>query len=214
MSPTQEVCVDASLAMKVVVTEPGSDKADALFDAWANEGKQLIAPAFFEVETDSILRQKVALRKELTPEQAEAAFAKLRTLPIQQIAVLGQRQRAWEMAADYGFATVYDDKGILQRMSSTSSAAPPQPLRRCAPERAAAPRAARAHSGQGASAGGWRWGAPGSALSRTLAPQVLWHASPLATFRYAMPGGNRHTLYPRSERRGVRCEPRHCAVID
>ena len=108
MSPTQEVCVDASLAVKVVVTEPDSDKADALFDEWANEGKQLIAPAFFEVETDSILRQKVALRKELTPEQAEAAFAKLQTLPIQQIAVLGQRQRAWEMAADYGFATVYD----------------------------------------------------------------------------------------------------------
>lgn len=50
----------------------------------------------------------MALRKELTPEQAEAAFAKLRTLPIQQMAVLGQRQRAWEVAANYGFATVYD----------------------------------------------------------------------------------------------------------
>ena len=108
MSPAQEVCVDASLAVKVVVTEPDSDKADALVDEWANEGKQLIAPACFEVETDSILRRKVALRKELTPEQAEATFAKLQTLPIQQIAVLGQRQRAWEMAADYGFATVYD----------------------------------------------------------------------------------------------------------
>ena len=108
MSPTQEVCVDASLAVKVVVTEPDSDKADALFDEWAYEGKQLIAPAFFEVETDSILRQKVMLRKELTLEQAEAAFAKLQTLPIQQIAVLGQRQRAWEVAANYGFATVYD----------------------------------------------------------------------------------------------------------
>jgi len=108
MSPAQEVCVDASVAVKVVVTEPDSDKADALFDAWAHEGKQLIAPAFFEVETDSILRQKTALRQELTPEQAEAAFAKLQTLPIQQIAVLGQRQRAWEVAAVYGFATVYD----------------------------------------------------------------------------------------------------------
>jgi len=108
MSLAQEVCVDASLAVKVVVTEPDSDKADALFGEWANEGKQLIAPAFFEVETDSILRQKVALRKELTPEQAEAAFAKLQTLPIQQMAVLGQRQRAWEMAVVYSFATVYD----------------------------------------------------------------------------------------------------------
>jgi predicted nucleic acid-binding protein len=108
MSPVEEVCVDASLAVKVVVTEPGSDKADTLFDQWSNEGKRLIAPAFFEVETDSILRQKVVLRKELTPEQAEAAFAKLRALPIQQISALGQRQRAWEIATEFGFATVYD----------------------------------------------------------------------------------------------------------
>lgn len=108
MSPSQEVCVDASVAVKVVVAERDSDKADALFNEWASSGQQLIAPAFFAVETDSILRQKVALRKELTPEQAQVAFAKLQTLPIQQMAVLGQRQRAWEVATAYGFATVYD----------------------------------------------------------------------------------------------------------
>src|SRR5438132_14266857 len=55
MSPAQEVCVDASLAVKVVVPEPDSYTADALFDEWTYEGKQLIAPAFFAVETDSIL---------------------------------------------------------------------------------------------------------------------------------------------------------------
>jgi predicted nucleic acid-binding protein len=108
MNSAREVCVDASLAVKVVVTEPDSDKADALFDEWANEGTLLIAPAFFAVETDSILRQKVMLRKELTPEQAAAAFAKLQTLPIQQISVPEQRRRAWEVATDLGFATVYD----------------------------------------------------------------------------------------------------------
>ena len=57
MSPAQEVCVDASLAVKVVVTEPDSDKADALFDEWANEGRQLIAPAFFEVLVTQIVLQ-------------------------------------------------------------------------------------------------------------------------------------------------------------
>src|SRR5947208_9173011 len=108
MSSAKEVCVDASLAVKVVVTEPDSDKAEALFDEWADEGTLLLAPAFFAAETDSILRQKVTLRKELTPEQAEAAFARLQTLPIQQISVPEQRQRAWEIATDLGFATVYD----------------------------------------------------------------------------------------------------------
>ena len=65
-----EVCVDASLAIKVVVTEAGSDKADALFDQWASEEIQLIAPVFFEVETDSILRQKASLRRELTADSS------------------------------------------------------------------------------------------------------------------------------------------------
>jgi predicted nucleic acid-binding protein len=94
--------------VKVVVTEPDSDKADALFEQWANDGHQLIAPAFFEVEADSVLRQKVVLRKELTPEQAQAAFAKLQILPVQQIVIPRQRQRAWEIATEFSLATVYD----------------------------------------------------------------------------------------------------------
>jgi predicted nucleic acid-binding protein len=108
MNSTLEVCVDASLAVKVVVAETDSDKAYVLFDRWANEGNQLIAPAFFEVETDSILRQKVVLRRELTPVQADEALAKLQALPIHQISLPGQRQRAWEIATQFGFATVYD----------------------------------------------------------------------------------------------------------
>jgi predicted nucleic acid-binding protein len=108
MSPIHEVCVDASLAVKVVVPEPDSEKADALFTAWTTRGTQLIAPAFFAVETDSILRQKVVLRQELTPEQAQTAWAQLQRLPIQQLSVVGQRQRAWDIATEFGFATVYD----------------------------------------------------------------------------------------------------------
>ena len=77
MNSTMEICVDASLEVKVVVAETDSDKADVLFNRWADDGYQLIVPALFEVETDSILRQKVVLRRELTPDQADAAFARL-----------------------------------------------------------------------------------------------------------------------------------------
>jgi predicted nucleic acid-binding protein len=108
MSSTTEVCEDASLAVKVAVTEPDSDKADAMFDKWANAGQQLVAPAFFEVETDSILRQKVVLRRELTSEQADAAFAKLQALPTQQVSMSEQRQRAWRISTEFSFTTVYD----------------------------------------------------------------------------------------------------------
>lgn len=108
MTPDAYVCVDASLAIKVVVREPDSEKADALFAQWSNEGTRLIAPAFFDVETDNILRQKVILRQELTPAQAEAAFRALQALPIWQLTMPAQRQRAWQIATEFGFATVYD----------------------------------------------------------------------------------------------------------
>ena len=103
-----EVCVDASLAIKVVVSEAGSDKADALFDQWASEQTQLIAPVFFEVETDSILRQKMSLRRELTIAQAQRAFASLQGLPIKTTHSPEQRERAWEIAREFQFPTVYD----------------------------------------------------------------------------------------------------------
>ena len=103
-----EVCVDASLAIKVVVSEAGSDKADSLFTQWADEETQLIAPVFFEVETDSILRQKVSLRRELTMEQAQRAFASLQVLPIKTTHSPEQRERAWEIAREFQFPTVYD----------------------------------------------------------------------------------------------------------
>jgi predicted nucleic acid-binding protein len=108
MTPDAYVCVDASLAIKVVVREPDSEKAEALFAQWSHEGIHLIAPAFFDVETDSILRQKVILRQELTPAQAEAAFTVLQALPIQQLTLPAQRQRAWQIATEFGLATVYD----------------------------------------------------------------------------------------------------------
>jgi predicted nucleic acid-binding protein len=103
-----EVCVDASLAIKVVVPEAGSEKADALFTQWASEETQLIAPVFFEVETDSILRQKLTLRRELTVDQAQRAFASLQGLPIRTLHSPEQRERAWEIARDFQFPTVYD----------------------------------------------------------------------------------------------------------
>ena len=103
-----EVCVDASLAIKVVVPEAGSDKADALFDQWSGEKIRLIAPVFFEVEADSILRQKVSLRRELTVAQAQRAFASLQGLPIKTTHSPEQRERAWEIACEFQFPTVYD----------------------------------------------------------------------------------------------------------
>lgn len=108
MRMPQEICVDAGLAIKLVVIEPDSQQAEALFSEWQSSGCRLIAPAFFEVETSSILRQKVVLRNELTSDEATLAFRKLHALPIQKRTVRGQRQRAWDIATEFGFPTLYD----------------------------------------------------------------------------------------------------------
>jgi hypothetical protein len=77
MNSRREVCVDAGLAVKQVVTEPDSGSADLLFAQWAREGRHMIAPTFFEAEADRIIRKKVVLRGELDEEGAEGAFQDL-----------------------------------------------------------------------------------------------------------------------------------------
>jgi predicted nucleic acid-binding protein len=108
MRRTNEVCVGAGLAIKIVVTEPDSGRALELFEGWTARGVRLIAPAFFEAEVDTILRKKSALKQELTTEEADAAFAALKKLPARRVILGAQRQRAWEISRAFAFPTVYD----------------------------------------------------------------------------------------------------------
>lgn len=102
------VCVDAGLVVKLVVWEPDSDRARALFAQWQTRNTRLIAPEFFQVETDSILRKKFRLRGELAPDQADLAFASLQSLDVRTFSLPDQRQRAWEIARSLDLPTVYD----------------------------------------------------------------------------------------------------------
>ena len=103
-----EVCVDAGLAVKTVVTEPDSNRAQKLFERWYRSGTQLISPSFFFVEVDSILCQKVRLHRSLTQSEADGAFAELRALRVTHRRARRQRERAWEIASNFKFPTVYD----------------------------------------------------------------------------------------------------------
>jgi predicted nucleic acid-binding protein len=48
------------------------------------------------------------LRQELTADEAQRAFASLRALPIKTKHSAKQRERAWEIAREFKFPTVYD----------------------------------------------------------------------------------------------------------
>lgn len=54
-----KVCVDASLVLKWLLHEEGSDTALELLDRWKKEGIQLIAPGLIDYEIGSALRKKI-----------------------------------------------------------------------------------------------------------------------------------------------------------
>ena len=102
-----QVCIDAGLAIKLVIPEPDTPQAEALFQQWKVNQVELIAPAFAAAEVDSVLRGKV-VRGKILPAAAESAFQLAARLPIQFDLAADCRLRAWELATQFGFSTVYD----------------------------------------------------------------------------------------------------------
>jgi predicted nucleic acid-binding protein len=102
------VVVDANVVIKRVVPEVLSDQAHALFATWEHTETILLAPAFFLAEVDSILRQKVVVKKELTEEQAQDCWNQLQTLPVVLVELSRLRRRTWEIAVTLRQGHVYD----------------------------------------------------------------------------------------------------------
>jgi predicted nucleic acid-binding protein len=100
------VCIDANVAVALVVTEPLSARADALFLEWKTNRVEILMPAFGAAEADSVIRHKVK-RKEMTAEMGEIAFQAVFRLPI-HFDPTDYRQRAWALATQFDFDTVYD----------------------------------------------------------------------------------------------------------
>lgn len=98
-------CIDASLALKWLTREPGTD--EALTWLGAHAGDELIAPAFFPIEVASVLRQKTR-RKEITVDECLEAFQLLEKLKIQLIWDWALLKRAFELAIELDQPTAYD----------------------------------------------------------------------------------------------------------
>ena len=92
--------IDASVAVKWVINERGTEAALALRD------EQLIAPALWLAEAANALWRHVRLR-ELTTEQALARFAELMAAPVVSVAIEPHAPLALQIAAELGHP-VYD----------------------------------------------------------------------------------------------------------
>ena len=96
------VIPDASFAIKWVITEEHSDKADRLF----GEGYQLLAPELIMVECGNILWKQVRFSG-LTRQKAEEALRLLQSFAIDLIPVTPLLARALELG-NLIERTVYD----------------------------------------------------------------------------------------------------------
>jgi len=72
-----KVCIDASLALKWVLPEIYTDKAQELLRNWITKGYALIAPTLFIFEVTSALRNKV-YRQIITQEEGFSALNQIR----------------------------------------------------------------------------------------------------------------------------------------
>ncbi|MBI4339185.1 MAG: type II toxin-antitoxin system VapC family toxin [Chloroflexi bacterium] len=91
--------IEASVALKLVVTEEDSAKAHALWDGWREQRELVVAPPLFVTETVSALGRLV-YRGKLDVALGDEAFAPLRRLPVDIMEPPGLYERAWELARE------------------------------------------------------------------------------------------------------------------
>jgi len=93
------VCLDASLALKLLVVEEDSARARSLWRSWIATGVEVVAPGLFVFECVSALRRMVA-RKDLEEEGTRSAMGLLGTMPVSLRAPQGLVERAWAIATE------------------------------------------------------------------------------------------------------------------
>lgn len=103
------VCVDASLALKLVLLEDDSDRAEALWANWITQDITVIAPYLLAYEVSSVIRNKIYCGK-ITSEDGDLAFAKLHAQGIVLLHPKELAPTAWDLARQFNRPTAYDSQ--------------------------------------------------------------------------------------------------------
>lgn len=103
-----ELCVDANVIVKLVLSgESYRRKAGQLVNDCLHNNVTLIAPPFFVVEVDTVIRRRVYDGK-LSFAAARKAYAGLDQIPVQPSSHPRLRQRTREIAEQFNQRAVYD----------------------------------------------------------------------------------------------------------
>lgn len=101
------VCIDASVALMLLIDEDSSARARSLWQFWLREEVQIVTPPLFFAEVTSVLRERVHFRR-LEPELAEAAFHAFMEMGIMSIEAPNLQPLAWELSKKYERPRSYD----------------------------------------------------------------------------------------------------------
>jgi predicted nucleic acid-binding protein len=100
-------CLDASVFVKWLVPEEGSEAAESLIRGCLEEGIRLISPPFLWAEVGSVLRRK-AHWGQLTDQEAIALFDHFLRLPVEGVTSPDMWRLAWTWAQRSAQPTLYD----------------------------------------------------------------------------------------------------------
>ena len=101
------VCADAGLALKLVLPEPDSKQARALWDEWHTSQTTVAAPSLWGYEVTSVIRNRV--HRDIFPaDQETAAVDTLHMLPVQILHPETLHRRASQLAQQFNRPAAYD----------------------------------------------------------------------------------------------------------
>lgn len=105
---TSWICVDAGLVLKLVLNEPDSPKAEALWRSWAQNGMRPMAPSLFPYEITAVIRKAIRQNRvsasfgQQALRQALAFGVRLYTFP-------GIHERALALSLQFNRPSAYDE---------------------------------------------------------------------------------------------------------
>lgn len=103
-----ELCVDASLALKVLIVEQYTKEAEQLFVDCAKNRITIIAPSLIIYEMESAVRRYVYTHK-ITEQAGDKSLSMIDILPIQIQSHPLMHKKARELAKQFNQVRVYDN---------------------------------------------------------------------------------------------------------
>ena len=104
---TSQICVDSGILLKLLLNEPDSHLAEALWQSWVKDAVQPIAPQLFPFEVTAVLR-KLTHREIIEAELAEKALKTALAFDVSLQTFEGIHERAWQLATEFDRPTAYD----------------------------------------------------------------------------------------------------------